>query len=127
MVAQAKKREKKKNAAKEPVPVEPAKKVKVVGVSGVSGVNGVNGVSGQGVGVNGGKDSPVSKRAGGAGKDKGGRVAVQRSPVLGKKVRWVCSVLEQDAPTHPRTVRHKSTGLCFLAKIRSMSLVRQNV
>ena len=67
-VTQAKKRERKTNAAKEPVQVEPAKEVKVVGVDG-------------------GKDSPVSKRAGGAGKDKGGRVTVQRSQVLGKKVR----------------------------------------
>lgn len=89
-MAQAKKREKKKNAAKEPVAVEPAKKVKVVSVN-------VSGVSDQGSGVDGGKDSPVSKRAGGGGKDEGGRVTVQRSQVLGKKVRWMCyiQVLEQ--------------------------------
>ena len=84
VVVQAKKREKKKNAAKDPVPVDPAKKAKVLDVSGVNE---------QGVGVDGGKNSPVSKRAGGAGKNKGGRVTVQRSQVLGKKVRWVCSVL----------------------------------
>lgn len=86
-VAQAKKREKKKNAAKEPV-LEPAKEVKVVGVN-EQAVNGtVNGT----VNGSGSKDSPVAKRAGsGAGKEKGGRVNVQRSQVLGNKVCCVRS------------------------------------
>lgn len=85
--AQAKKREKKKNAAKEPV-LEPAKGVKVVGVS-EQAVNGtVNGT----VNGSGSKDSLAAKRAGdGAGKEKAGRVNVKRSQVLANQVRCVRS------------------------------------
>lgn len=71
---QAKKREKKKNAAKEAV-VQPSKDSK-------SG---------------GGKEGSGVKRMEGVGKDKGGGVTSQRSQVLGRKVRWLgrkrrCSV-----------------------------------